>query len=117
MLSRPYVSRIPDQSLIIGGIGEGASDVQATRSAEGTYALVYIPQANQTVEVDLASLETPLAAMWYDARTGKSWPIGTIDSRAGGMFTTPLAGPDWVLVLDSVAAAFPAPGAELSQEG
>src|SRR5207344_336480 len=41
--SRPYFSRIPDQSLIVGDAGKGGLHLQATRNSNGTYALIYFP--------------------------------------------------------------------------
>lgn len=42
LLSRPFLTRIPDQLLIASEEGKGAHHVQATCSA-GSYAFVYIP--------------------------------------------------------------------------
>jgi hypothetical protein len=41
--SRPYFSRIPDQSLIVGDAGKGGLHLQATRDSAGSYALIYFP--------------------------------------------------------------------------
>jgi hypothetical protein len=41
--SRPFLSRIPDQSLIVSDAGAGTYHIRATRDADGSYALVYIP--------------------------------------------------------------------------
>lgn len=121
MLSRPYFSRIPDQSLILDLPETPPADVQvhfdpvraaypcATRCADGTYALVYFPQAEQTLRLDLSALSGTVKSWWYDPRTGKPHQIG--ESPNGIIsFTSPIAGPDWVLVLDSAAQRFAPPG-------
>lgn len=42
--SRPFLSRIPDQSLIVGDPGIGGSHLQATRDEAGSYAFIYFPR-------------------------------------------------------------------------
>jgi hypothetical protein len=112
--SRPFLTRIPDQSLIVGEAGEGLRHMQATRDESGSYAMVYVPTAGQTVTVDTSKLSGKrLKAWWYDPRTGKANQIEG-DFAVGGKleFTTPAEGPDWVLVLDDGAKRYPKPGAK-----
>lgn len=99
MLTRSYLDRVPDQSLLLSDPGEGAGHVQATCALYGHYALVYIPQAEQTVQIDLSRLAGPVRASWYDPRDGRTLPIGEFAGPSAA-FTTPVAGPDWVLALD-----------------
>jgi hypothetical protein len=111
MMSRPYFSRIPDQSLIVGDPGRGGLHLQATRDREGTFAFVYFPMNDQSAAIDLAKLRTKrLRAWWYDPRTGVATLLGEIEGRAAMEFRTPSYGPDWVLVLDDAAANYPLPG-------
>jgi hypothetical protein len=122
LLSRPFLSRIPDQSLIVSDVGAGTHHVQATRDTEGSYALVYIPAVRPPwlgagdrtpamVELDLTQLSgQQLAAWWYDPRTGVAQAIGVLTKEGQARFTPPAGGPDWVLVLDDVASGFPPPG-------
>lgn len=111
MESRPFLTRIPDQGLLLSDPGAGAQHVQATRDAGGSYALVYVPQANQAIEVDLRSLSgRRVKVWWYDPRTGAASLLGEFDRAGPQRFTTPDAGPDWVLVLDDAARPFAAPG-------
>lgn len=110
LLSRPFVSRIPDQSLIVSDVGAGTYHVRATRDSEGRYALVYLP-AGRPVELDLTKLASgALCGWWYDPRTGTARSIGDVAQVERASFTPPAGGPDWVLVIDSIAASFPAPG-------
>ncbi|MBN2043994.1 MAG: glycoside hydrolase family 140 protein [Anaerolineales bacterium] len=107
MLSRPYLTRIPDQGLLLLDPGSGASYVQATRDLQGRYAFVHFPQAGQTVEINLSPLHLPLRVSWYNPRTGSFTPAGEIVSQTSAQFTSPGLGedrgPDWVLVLDSLS--------------
>ncbi len=112
MLSRPYFDRVPDNSLIVGGQGEGADHVQATRG-DG-YAFVYIPTGGK-VTVDAAKLGSKkLRAWWYDPRTGTARKIMDtpgFGTRALDPPGKPGRGNDWVLVLDDLSRNYPPPGA------
>jgi hypothetical protein len=109
--SRPFFARVPDQSHLVGGGGSGGQHLQATRDEAGTYAFVYFPTNDLAATVDLGKLRAGrVRAVWYDPRTGFSSPIGEIDSGAPREFRSPPFGPDWVLVLDSVAARYGMPG-------
>lgn len=109
--SRPYFSRIPDQSLIVGDAGKGGLHLQATRDSNGTYALIYFPLNDQSATIDLAKLNAKrVRAWWYDPRAGFSILLGEFDGGSLREFRTPPYGPDWVLVLDDAATKFPLPG-------
>ncbi len=109
--SRPYLTRVPDQSLIKSKVGEGSSHVQATRDADGGYAFIYVPFYGDDVTVDLGKLSgTTISAHWYDPRNGKSEVIGDFARSGDHTFHAPRSGPDWVLVLDDAARRFGPPG-------
>jgi hypothetical protein len=108
--SRPFLSRIPDQSLIASDAGEGTHHVQATRDSAGTYALVYLP-AGDDVELNLSPLiADKLLAYWFDPRTGVAQRIGILQRQDRMRFTPPDGGLDWVLALEDPAVGYPAPG-------
>jgi hypothetical protein len=110
LLSRPFLSRIPDQSLIVSDVGAGTHHVRATRDAEGSYALIYLP-SGKPVELDLTLLAGErLAGSWYDPRTGVARSFGALQKQKRASFTPPPGGPDWVLVLDDAAGGFLPPG-------
>jgi Protein of unknown function (DUF4038)/Putative collagen-binding domain of a collagenase len=110
LLSRPFLSRIPDQSLIVSDVGAGTHHVRATRDAEGSYALIYIP-SGRSVELELTTLSGQrLAGYWYDPRTGLARSFGLLEKQSRASFTPPAGGPDWVLALDDLASGFPPPG-------
>ena len=110
--SRPFLARIPDQSLLASDPGRGADRVQATRGEDGGYAFVY-SAAGRPFTVDLGKLSGDrLKASWYDPRRGTSEAIGTIPREGHREFRPPTQGPgcDWVLILDDAARNFPVPG-------
>jgi hypothetical protein len=109
--SRPFFSRIPDQSVIVGDAGRGGRHIQATRDRDGTYAFLYFPASDLDATVDLGKLKaSSIRAWWYDPRTGIGTLIGIVDGGTQKEFHTPSYGPDWVLVLDNEAAKYPPPG-------
>jgi hypothetical protein len=113
MLSRPFFSRIPDQSLIVGDAGQGESHIGATRDRTGSYAMVFLPQG-QPVIVDLSKLAGSHAvAWWFDPRTGTAERIeGSFATTGARLFTAPTSGArtDWVLVIDDASKNFAPPG-------
>ena len=105
--SRPMLSRVPDQSLIVSDPGGGIRHVQATRASDGTYAWIYLPTGGSVV-VNLERLADPGTASWFDPRTGQSTPIGEFANRGTREFDAPgevASGNDWVLVLDTAQPA------------
>jgi hypothetical protein len=109
--SRPFLNRIPDQSLVVSEVGTGGDHVQATRDRDGAYAMVYVP-SGKPFTVDLQELSgEKLTAWWYDPRTGQSSSIGEVRKHGAEQFEPPSeSGPDWVLVLDDSSKGFGAPG-------
>ncbi|HMO26011.1 MAG TPA: glycoside hydrolase family 140 protein, partial [Tepidisphaeraceae bacterium] len=110
--SRPYLERIPDQSIIASDSPEGAHHVTATRAADGSYAMIYLPYYN-TVRIATHSLSgKTLQLWWFDPRTGVATRAETRARSDQPIELTPPQGegPDWVLVIDDVARGFGAPG-------
>ena len=100
--SKPFFSRIPDQSIIIEGQSEGRTHLQATRDSEGSFALVYFPESTSAT-IDLRVMASAkVSASWFDPRTGESHTLGEF-SGSSQEFTPPqqATGEDWVLVLDA----------------
>lgn len=108
--SRPFLDRIPDQSVIVSDPGGcGGDHVQATRDRSGTYAFVYLP-TQRPVTVDLSVIDHRTArAWWFDPRTGRARLIARRLATTGTREFTPPAdsGPDWVLVLDTALRTRP----------
>jgi hypothetical protein len=116
--SRPMLSRVPDDSLIVGHEvptavpGAGRLRMVATRDRDGRYAMVYTP-AGRPFAVHLDKILGPqVVAWWFNPRTGEATRINDFSNQGQQRFTPPDPGEylDWVLVLDSAAARFPPPG-------
>jgi Protein of unknown function (DUF4038)/Putative collagen-binding domain of a collagenase len=110
MLSLDYFDRIPAQDLLLdlpvvppADAAEHTNAIRAaypvaTRSSTGSYALIFFPLAGQRLQLDLRVLAGAGTAQWYDPRTGVYHPAGSYAPQICS-FTSPLGGPDWVLVL------------------
>jgi len=72
MLSRPYLSRVPAPEMLPGLPAHPPPDINhhheplraahavATRCKQGAYGMVYFPNCNQTLEVDLRMFASAL---------------------------------------------------------
>ncbi len=111
MLSRPYNSRIADQSIIKSDRGTTYIDlVYSTREATGSYAMIYLPQ-NKPVKIDLSKISGGTKNQWwFDVRTGKATSSKSIKGKGVTTFTPPKEGKDWVLVIDDASKGFGVPG-------
>jgi len=111
MESRPYLSRVPDQGLILENPTDGPDHLQGTLG-DG-YAFVYFPQG-KAAEIAIGRVSgEKLHAWWYDPRNGTSQSIGTMKKEKPQIFSppgSPARGNDWVLVLDDAAKRFGPPG-------
>jgi hypothetical protein len=116
--SRPFLTRIPDDDVIVTSTvstavpGAGARRFAATRDSERTYAIVYAP-IGRAFKVRMNAIAGPkVIAWWYDPRSGEAKRIGTFSNEGEREFISPSPGEmlDWVLVMDDAAKNYPAPG-------
>ena len=110
MLSRPYFSRLADQSMIASEKGTDYKDLLiATRDEKGTYAFIYLPQ-NKPVSVDLSKITGDKKSItWFDPRTGNSIKQKAVSSKKVVTFTPPKEGIDWVLIIDDASLNYLTP--------
>lgn len=110
--SRPYLDRIPDQSLVVSGPEGREHHIQATRDAKGSFAFIYIPMGDAVV-IDLEKLKgKTIQAYWFDPKSGSARRGGTFPRIGRREFVPPVhgAGNDRVLILDDADAGYPPPG-------
>ncbi|USK68318.1 glycoside hydrolase family 140 protein [Peribacillus asahii] len=110
--SRPFLTRIPDQSLIISGQRSDGGHIVSTRASDGSYAFVYSPYGG-TFSINLNKLSgSTVKAYWYNPKNGVATEIGKLDKSGNRSFTAPNAGRgnDWVLVLDDTSKNYNTPG-------
>ena len=116
--SRPFLSRIPDNSIIVPDRitsavpGNGSYRYVATRDQDRSYAMVYVPVGRKfSVRMD-AIKGNEVVAWWFNPRNGESNVIGKYANTGTQTFNTPTPGEnlDWILVLDDASKKYPAPG-------
>lgn len=116
--SRPFLTRIPDDTVIVTGDvptavpGAGVYHLAATRDAVGSYAMVYAP-AGRPFSVRMEKIAGAVVkAWWFDPRTGAATAAGEFPNQGTRRFVPPDPGEalDWVLVLDDAAKGYGPPG-------
>lgn len=127
MRSRPYLSRIPDQGILLDGgaswpaEGTPSNHIVATRDGspgeqDASYFMIYYPSPYK-VKVNTSFISGDrLNAWWYSPRSGMAYPLGTTENT--GTFELPwekrlrkgMGGPDWVLVIDDASKGYGPPG-------
>jgi hypothetical protein len=108
--SRPFLERVPDQSLILSQPEAGGPFIRATRGKD--YAFIYSP-FGYPISVRMGQIAGEVInALWFNPRNGVTTPIGKF-SNTGNQQFVPLSGPgrgnDWILILDNAARKYPAP--------
>lgn len=118
LLSRPFLTRIPDDSVIVTDRvatsvpGAGRYRFAATRDAGGSCAMVYAP-AGRAFKVRMDKVNGPdVRWWWFNPRSGEAKAMGVIPGGGEREFRPPDMGEmlDWVLVLDEAARNYPPPG-------
>lgn len=122
MESRPILTRIPDDSILVPSEfptlvpGAGTRRFAATRDASGSYAMIYVP-VGRAFRVRMNVITGPVVrAWWFNPRDGVAVRLGDFPSEGEREFVPPTPGEllDWVLVLDDVAREYGPPGTPLT---
>jgi hypothetical protein len=102
MLSRPFLERVPDQSLIAGENGQKYERLTATRGND--YAMIYT-YTGRNIAVTMGKISgLKVKASWYKPSDGTTTEIGEFENTGTHEFDPPgepAKGNDWVLILDS----------------
>jgi hypothetical protein len=103
ILSRPFLERVPDQSLIAGENGQKYEHLVATRGTD--YVLIYT-YTGRNIPVQMGKISgEKVKASWFKPATGVTTEIGEFANTGTHEFDPPgepANGNDWVLILDSV---------------
>ena len=94
----------PDQALIINAPERKEEYMTALRTADSSYAMIYMP-VGRKIEINTAPLKTgKLNAWWFNPKNNSRKKIGPVKKMALMSFTPPNTGPgnDWVLILDGI---------------
>ena len=101
--SRPQLTRIPDQTIIVKGQGEKGEHICATRDSAGSYLMVYIP-VGKSITVSTKSINSSkISVWWFNPGTAEITKQGIVKRQEIMEFIPPVqgVGNDWVLVLDN----------------
>jgi hypothetical protein len=118
LLSRPFLTRVPDDTVIVvdrvptSVPGAGRYRFVGTRDAEGAFVMVYAPLGRK-FKVRMSAIQgEKVKAWWFNPRNGEASAIGEFSNTGEREFNPPDPGEalDWVLVLDDAAKGFPPPG-------
>jgi len=112
IISRPFLNREPDSTLVVGGLGKGAEHMEAFRGDDDHYAMVYLP-VGRTIELKTAFMKAKqIRTWWFDPKSGKVQLIGLMKRSDKVSFTSPTQGKgnDWVLVMDDAEKNYSIPG-------
>jgi hypothetical protein len=109
ILSRPYLSRIPDQSIFFTNYDEASNYQLATRDLDSSYLMVYTP-SQKPISITMSRISGQAAqAWWYKPKDGTTRTIGIFPTEGIAHFNPPSDELDWVLVLDDVNKNYPIP--------
>jgi len=118
MESRPMLSRIPDDALIVTGSvptampGTGRYHFSAYRDTSGSFAMVYAP-VGRPFRVRMNQISgSKVTAWWFNPRNGQATRAGEFENRGERDFIPPDPGEmlDWILVLDDSSKGYGPPG-------
>jgi hypothetical protein len=99
----PYFERMPDPSLVAPPNPGGVEHVAACRAADGRFALAYFPTGKPATLRTFLLKGPRLVARWMDPRNGELGEPTEVQVTPWQteLFTPPVGGEDWVLVLES----------------
>jgi Protein of unknown function (DUF4038)/Putative collagen-binding domain of a collagenase len=112
--SRPMPGRIPDNTIILKGQGDKAEHVEAFRSADNSYAMVYLP-IGKPVTINTSYFPKQIVAWWFNPKDAFVQKIGTMENKGIIEVSPPAIGPgnDWVLIIDDAKKSYSAPAEQL----
>ena len=118
LLSRPFLTRIPDNDVVVPDRvitsvpGAGRDRFVGTRDSDGSFAMVYAP-VGRKFKVRMDIVRGPrVIGWWFNPRDGEATQIGEFANTGEREFISPNPGEelDWVLVLDDATRHFGPPG-------
>jgi hypothetical protein len=107
--SRPFLDRVPDQSLVVENNLFAGERIQATHGKD--YAFIYTAQG-RSITVNMGKISgVKITAYWYNPRNGVSKEAGSFDNKGQQKFSAPTVGygQDWVLILDDESKHYAKP--------
>lgn len=102
--SRPMLNRVPDNSIVLKGQADKVEHIEAFRSADNSYAMIYIP-VGKSITIATSFFQKQINAWWFNPKDAKVKKIGTLENKGSMEFETPTLGlgNDWVLIIDAAS--------------
>ena len=123
MESRPFLTRIPDQEILLGENPPHASDhIQVTRDGtpgnhDASYIMAYLPYLRRFGISTSVIQGRRLKIWWFSPGNGHAFLQGEADNTGEISFSNwescireGMGGPDWVVVIDDESAGYAPPG-------
>lgn len=117
VMSRPFLTRIPDQSLVIEGQADGLGRIQVSHDgtpnqSDASYIMAYVPEHRPFTLRTETIAGSELRVWWFNPGTGEAMSPIVLPNAKRMPFTPPTMAPgeDWILVIDDAAKRYPAPG-------
>ena len=112
--SRPFLNRIPDNTILLNGQADKAEHIEAFRAEDNSYAMIYLP-VGKSITIAATNFPKQIIAWWFNPKDASIQKIGIIENKEPVKFTTPTIGfgNDWVLIIDAVTKGYPAPATPL----
>ena len=123
MESRPFLTRIPDQEILLGENPSHATDhIQVTRDGtpgnnDATYIMAYLPYLRRFGINTSVIQGSRLKIWWFSPGNGHAFQQGVVDNTGEIRFSNwescireGMGGPDWVVVIDDLSAGYTPPG-------
>lgn len=109
---RPYLGRMPDNSIIVEGQGEKGLAITAFRGKDNDYAMIYMPVGKKIKLKTGWMKSSDIKIWWWDPRLGMMVRGESTARRDLMEFTPPTVGvgQDWVLILDNPEFQYRPPG-------
>ena len=107
------LDRIPDNTILLKGQGDKAEHIESFRSADNSYAMIYLP-VGKSITINIPYFPEKIVAWWFNPKDASVQKIGVMENKSTLEFTTPTIGPgnDWVLIIDDAKMAYSAPAAQ-----
>lgn len=112
ILSRPSLTRVPDQTLLLNPKQAPPSYPTAFRDEECRYLMAYLPEGGPIAIKGTAIPAESLTIWWFDPQTGSAQHAGTAPNSDSLTFSSPSSGHghDWVLIVEDTKLGYGAPG-------
>ena len=110
--SRPFLDRIPDQSIISQGQGEKGEYATAYKDGNNRYCMVYMPVV-KNIFLNLSFMPAKkIRVWWFDPQSGETGEPMLLEKFPTMSFNPPSTEilRDWVLIIDDADEKFSKPG-------